>query len=166
MAVDDYPSGSNARRHQNKLGTAISSIAGPADRAGAQPIRGSEARRAGSFLVDLRCLRFCQSYIGCPEHFNPLQQFVLLRNVLGGSYSRQPARLPHQDKPANLLIIRSFLMTSTGNPCHYNRIYRSFSWTQSIGTRCKKEVGGMIARQLKIQFVPFPQPLAKYGISR
>jgi hypothetical protein len=34
-------------------------------------------------------LRFCQSYIGCPEHFNPLQQFVLLRNVLGGSYSRQ-----------------------------------------------------------------------------
>jgi hypothetical protein len=89
MAVDDYPSGSNARRHQNKLGTAISSIAGPADRAGAQPIRGSEARPAGSFLVDLRCLRFCQSYIGCPEHFNPLQQFVLLRNVLGGSYSRQ-----------------------------------------------------------------------------
>jgi hypothetical protein len=82
-------------------------------------------------LVDLRCLRFCQSYIGCPEHFNPLQQFVLLRNVLGGSYGRQPARLPHQDKPANLLIIRGFLMTSTGNPCHYNRIYRSFSWTQS-----------------------------------
>jgi hypothetical protein len=22
-------------------------------------------------------LRFCKSYIGCPEHLNPLQQFVL-----------------------------------------------------------------------------------------
>jgi hypothetical protein len=28
-------------------------------------------------LVDLRRLRFCKSYIGCPEHLNPLQQFVL-----------------------------------------------------------------------------------------
>jgi len=76
MAVDDYPSGLNARRHQNKLGTAISDsgTGGPRRR---QPTRGSGARRAGSFLVDLRRLRFCKSYIGCPEHFNPLQQFVL-----------------------------------------------------------------------------------------
>ena len=76
MTVDDYPSGLNVRRHQNKLGTAISDsgTGGPRRR---QPTRGSGARRAGSFLVDLRRLRFCKSYIGCPEHLIPLQQFVL-----------------------------------------------------------------------------------------
>ncbi len=76
MTVDDYFSGLNVRRHQNKLGTAISDsgTGGPRRR---QPTRGSGARRAGSFLVDLRRLRFCKSYIGCPEHLNPLQQFVL-----------------------------------------------------------------------------------------
>ena len=45
--------------------------AGPADRAGRQPTRGSGARRAGSFLVDLRRLRFCNSYIGS---IDPLQR--------------------------------------------------------------------------------------------
>ncbi len=76
MTVDDYSSGLNVRRHQNKLGTAISDsgTGGPRRR---QPTRGSGARRAGSFLVDLRRLRLCKSYIGCPEHRNPLQQFVL-----------------------------------------------------------------------------------------
>ena len=46
MAVDDYPSGLNVRRHQNKLGTAIS------DSGTGAPCRrqqlGSGARRAGS----------------------------------------------------------------------------------------------------------------------
>ena len=57
-------------------------------------------------LVDLRCLRFCQSYIGCPEHFNPLQQFVLLRNVLGGTagasdhFSIDVLLLTHDATPA------------------------------------------------------------------
>jgi hypothetical protein len=76
MAVDDYPSGLNARRHQNKLGTAISDsgTGGPRWRP-ANPRKWSTPR--GSFLVDLRRLRFCKSYIGCPEHFNPLQRFVL-----------------------------------------------------------------------------------------
>jgi hypothetical protein len=59
------------QQHGRELATA-----GPADRAGRQPTRGSGARRAGSFLVDLRRLRFCKSYIGCPEHLNPLQQHV------------------------------------------------------------------------------------------
>jgi hypothetical protein len=55
MTVDDYSSGLNVRRHQNKLGTAISD-SGTGAPCRRQPTRGSGARRAGSFLVDLRRL--------------------------------------------------------------------------------------------------------------
>jgi hypothetical protein len=60
MTVDDYSSGLNVRRHQNKLGTAISDsgTGGPRRR---QQI-GSEARRAGSFLVDLRARMFLATW--------------------------------------------------------------------------------------------------------
>jgi hypothetical protein len=64
MAVDDYPSGLNVRRHQNKPGTAI----GPSVCITKQQevIFGRP-----SPLVLLRQL------YRCPEHLNPLQQFVL-----------------------------------------------------------------------------------------
>jgi hypothetical protein len=80
MTVDDYSSGLNVRRHQNKLGTAIGDrgTGGPRRR---QQTRGSGGRRAGSFLVDRRRLRFYKNYIGCPEHLNPLQQFVITCRV-------------------------------------------------------------------------------------
>jgi hypothetical protein len=58
--------------------------AGPADRAGASQPEEVEHAAPGSF--DLCRLRFYNSYIGCPEHRNPLQQFVL---VLGGTVGAQ-----------------------------------------------------------------------------
>jgi len=68
MTVDDYSSGLNVRRHQNKLGTAISDsrTGGPRRR---QQI-GSGARRAGSFLVDLRARRFLAALLAHPIHFS------------------------------------------------------------------------------------------------
>jgi hypothetical protein len=68
MTVDDYSSGLNVRRHQNKLGTAISDsgTGGPRRR---QQI-GGEARRAGSFLVDLRARMFLAALLAHPIHFS------------------------------------------------------------------------------------------------
>ncbi len=130
MTVDDYSSGLNVRRHQNKLGTAMATAGtgGPRRR---QPTRGSGACRAGSFLVDLRRLRFCNSYIGCPEHLNPLQQFVLtcamlLAALLAQSSIPGQPRSPCDHKPAggftppghtftdNLLMICGFLTARAG----------------------------------------------------
>jgi hypothetical protein len=89
MAVDDYPSGLNARRHQNKLGPAISeSGTGGLRRRPANPRKWGTPRRLACAVL--------RSHV----RFYPARTTHVLDNLT--------------DKLYNLLIMRGFLTARTG----------------------------------------------------
>ena len=128
MTVDDYPSGLNVRRHQNKLGTAISDsgTGGPRRR---QQI-GSGARRAGSFLVDLRARMFLTALLAHPIHFSidvlllthdgyPSQREWLAKRIDPVTLRQQPVENPGRvDCPGYIFVAVNPPLETFGCCCY------------------------------------------------